>query len=392
MLALEGIKVLDLTRVLSGPYCAMMMADMGADVMKIEPPGLGDDSRAFGPYVNGESAYYMSLNRNKRSMVLDFKNPKHKEVFLEMVKEADIVIENYRPGTMEKLGLGYKEVLSKINPRLIYLEISGFGATGPYMKKPAYDVVVQAMGGIMSITGADGGEPTRVGASIGDVAAGIFGYGAAMTALYTRTITGKGQAIDVSMLDCQVAMLENAISRYQTTGIAPGPIGNRHPSITPFVDFKAKDGKVIVGVANQKLWKLYTDLIGRPDLFDDPRFATNLDRTNNVEALFEQLRPEMEKRTVDEWIAALEEKGIPCAPINDMARICNDPQVKAREMLVELEHPVAGKMQVPGIPMKFSETPGAIRTAAPLLNHDIYEILNDLLGWDEATAKEKLGE
>lgn len=390
MLALEGIKVLDLTRVLSGPYCTMMMADMGADVMKIEPPGLGDDSRAFGPYVGKESAYYMSLNRNKRSMVLDFKNEKHKAVFLEMVKKADIVVENYRPGTMEKLGLGYNEVLSKINPRLIYLEISGFGATGPYKRKPAYDVVVQAMGGIMSITGPDGGDPTRVGASIGDVAAGIFGYGAAMTALYARTITGRGQAIDISMLDCQVAMLENAIARYQVTGVSPTPIGNRHPSITPFTDFEAKDGKIIVGVANQKLWKLYTDLIGRPELFEDPRFVTNLDRTNNVKELFIELAPEMKKRTVDEWIAALEEKGIPCAPINNMERICKDPQVKSRDMLVEVEHPVAGKQLVPGIPMKFSDTPGAIRKSAPLLNHDLYDILNDFLGWDKETVDQNL--
>lgn len=390
MLALEDIKVLDLTRVLSGPYCTMMMADMGADVMKIEPPGLGDDSRAFGPYVGKESAYYMSLNRNKRSMVLDFKNEKHKAVFLEMVKKADIVVENYRPGTMEKLGLGYNDVLSKINPRLIYLQISGFGATGPYKRKPAYDVVVQAMGGIMSITGPDGGDPTRVGASIGDVAAGVFGYGAAMTALYSRTVTGKGQAIDISMLDCQVAMLENAIARYQVTGESPQPIGNRHPSITPFTDFEAKDGKVIVGVANQKLWKLYTDLIGRPELFDDPKFATNLDRTNNVKELLVQLIPEMKKRTVDEWITALEEKGIPCAPINNMERICKDPQVKARDMLVEVVHPVAGKQLVPGIPMKFSETPGAIRISAPLLNHDLYDILHDFLGWDKETVDSRL--
>lgn len=390
MLPLEGIKVLDLTRVLSGPYCAMMMADMGADVMKIEPPGIGDDSRAFGPYVNNESAYYMSLNRNKRSMVLDFKNAKHKEVFLEMVKKVDFVIENYRPGTMEKLGLGYKEVLSKINPKLIYVEISGFGATGPYMKKPAYDVVVQAMGGIMSITGEDGGNPTRVGASIGDVAAGIFGFGAAMTALYVRTITGRGQAIDISMLDCQVAMLENAIARYQVNGTSPGPIGNRHPSITPFTDFEAKDGKIIIGVANQKLWKTYTDLIGRPDLFDHPKFATNPLRTDNVKELFDQLRPEMRKKTVDEWMQVFSDAGIPCAPINNMERLCKDPQVLSRNMLVELEHPVAGKMRVPGIPLKLSETPGAIRTPAPTLNHDIYDILHDMFGWDKETCDAKL--
>ena len=233
MKALENLVVLDLTRVLAGPYSAMMMGDFGANIIKIEQPGVGDDSRAFGPFVGKESAYYMSLNRNKRSMTLNFKEQGARDLFKEMVKKADVVLENYRPGTMEKFGLGY-DVLKEINPNLIYAACSGFGETGPYKLKPAYDIIVQAMGGIMSITGPEGGEPTRVGASVGDIIAGLFTTIGVSMALYHRAMTGEGQKIDVSMLDCQVAVLENAISRFLVNGEIPGPIGNRHPSITPF--------------------------------------------------------------------------------------------------------------------------------------------------------------
>src|SRR5574344_876869 len=278
---LKGLQVLDLTRVLSGPYATMMLADFGANVIKIEPPKVGDDSRAFTPFVGKESAYYMSLNRNKRSMCLDFKNAKHVEVFKEMVANADMVVENYRPGTMEKFGLSYDE-LKKIKPDLIYVACSGFGRTGPYTRKPAYDVVVQAMGGIMSITGEEGGAPTRVGASIGDVAAGIFTVIGALLALVHRNKTGEGQLVDVSMMDCQVAILENAVARYVTTGVIPGPLGNRHPSITPFSSFAAKDGSVIIGAGNDRLWTKLCNTMNRPDLLVDERFTSNGLRTKNV--------------------------------------------------------------------------------------------------------------
>lgn len=387
---LQGVKVLDLTRVLAGPYCTMLLADFGADVYKIETPGVGDDSRAFGPFIGKESAYYMSLNRNKRSMCMNMKDEKHKAVFIEMVKKADVVVENYRPGTMEKFGLGY-DVLKEINPGIIYVECSGFGRTGPYRLKPAYDVVVQAMGGIMSITGAEGGEPTRVGASIGDVAAGLFSAIGCLMALYHKQKTGEGQLVDVAMLDCQVAMLENAIARYYTTGESPAPIGNRHPSITPFAAFPAKDGNVIIGCGNQKLWVGMCELFNKPEWIDDPRFATNGDRTANVKELMELMNEVTKTKTVDEWLPLLEAKGLPCAPINDMARITKDPSILEREMLVELEHPIAGKMTVPGCPIKMSATPGSIRKHAPLLGADINEMLDDLLGWDEATIKEKMG-
>ncbi|SDF20758.1 CaiB/BaiF CoA transferase family protein [Sporolituus thermophilus] len=379
MKPLQGVVVLDLTRVLAGPYAAMMMADFGANVIKIEPPGVGDDSRAFGPFVGKESAYFMSLNRNKRSMTLNLKHSEARELFKEMVKKADVVLENYRPGTMEKFGLGYDD-LKKINPRIIYAACSGFGHSGPYMDKPAYDVIVQAMGGIMSITGQENGEPTRVGASIGDITAGLFTMIGVMMALYHRSITGEGQKVDVGMLDCQVAILENAIARYLTSGIVPKPLGNRHPSITPFEAFTAKDGYVIVGAGNDRLWEKLCNLIGRPDLVADERFVTNAKRTQNVKELKVILDDVFSAKTVDEWLKELEEAGIPCGPINTIDRVINDPQVQAREMIVETDHPVAGKIKMAGVPIKMSATPGAVERPAPLLGQHTEEILAEVLG------------
>ena len=387
MKPLKNLVVLDLTRVLAGPYSAMMMGDFGANIIKIEQPGVGDDSRAFGPFVGKESAYYMSLNRNKRSMTLNFKEQGARDLFKEMVKKADVVLENYRPGTMEKFGLGY-DVLKEINPNLIYAACSGFGETGPYKLKPAYDIIVQAMGGIMSITGPEGGEPTRVGASVGDIIAGLFTTIGVSMALYHRAMTGEGQKIDVSMLDCQVAVLENAISRYLVNGEIPGPIGNRHPSITPFEGFTASDGYVIVGAGNDRLWKKLCELLGKPELTTDPRFVTNGDRTNNQKALKPILDSVFKTKTIDAWLVVLEEAGIPCAPINTVDRVLKDPQIKARNMIVEVEHPVAGKMHIPGVPIKMSQTPGTVEKAAPLLGQHTEEILSEMLGYDNAKVQE----
>ncbi len=384
---LQDIVVLDLSRVLAGPYSSMMMADYGATMVKIEPPEVGDDSRAFGPFVGKESAYFMSLNRNKRSMTLNLKEPAAKELFRELVKKADVVLENYRPGTMEKFGLGYDE-LKKINPKIIYAACSGFGQTGPYVHKPAYDIVVQAMGGIMSVTGPEGGEPTRVGASVGDIIAGLFTTIGVMMALFHRDRTGEGQKVDVGMLDCQVAVLENAISRYLVSGEIPQPIGNRHPSITPFAGFTASDGHIIVGAGNDRLWEKLCKLINRCDLLENELFATNLKRTQNVNALKEILDAEFKVKTIDEWMEALEAAGVPCAPINTVDKIINDPQIKAREMIVELEHPVAGHMRVPGVPIKLSATPGSVDTPAPLLGQHTEELLHELLG----LSKEQVAE
>lgn len=379
MKSLENLVVLDLTRVLAGPYASMMLADFGANVIKIEAPKVGDDSRAFGPFVGKESAYFMSLNRGKRSMTLNLKDPKAKEIFKDLVKKADVVLENYRPGTMEKLGLGY-DVLKEINPKIIYTACSGFGHTGPYSAKPAYDVIVQGMGGIMSITGQENGEPTRVGASVGDVTAGLFATIGTMMALYTREVTGIGQKVDVAMLDCQVAILENAIARYVTSGVAPQPIGNRHPSITPFEAFKAKDGYIIIAVGNDRLWASFCDLIGKPEMIEDERFLTNPARTKNQKALKDILDTVFPAKTVDEWIAALDEAGIPCGPINTIDRVMNNVQVQARDMIVETNHPVAGKVKMAGVPIKMSETPGSVETAAPMLGQHTEEILSEMLG------------
>jgi len=327
----------------------------------------------------------MSLNRNKRSIVLNLKDPEHVEVFKELVKWADVLLENYRPGTMEKFGLGY-EALKEINPKLVYAATSGFGDSGPYRLKPAYDVVVQAMGGVMSITGAEGGEPTRVGASIGDITAGIFTAFGVSTALLLREKTGVGQKLDIGMLDCQVAILENAIARYVTTGVAPGPIGNRHPSITPFAPFTASDGYVVVGAGNDRLWTRLCEIIGTPELIEDPRFLTNGDRTTNVKELTPLLDKAFSVRTIDEWITALEDAGLPCAPINTVDRVVNDPQIAAREMIVEVDHPVAGPLKMPGVPVKFLDTPGDVHSPAPLLGQHTSEVLQEILAWDAAKA------
>lgn len=386
MKPLENIVVLDLSRVLAGPYCTMMLADFGANIIKIEPPEVGDDSRAFGPFIGKESVYYMSLNRNKRSITLNFKEQEAKDLFKEMVKKADIVVENYRPGTMEKFGLGY-DVLKEINPKIIYAACSGFGHSGPYMDKPAYDIVVQAMGGIMSITGPEGGEPCRVGASVGDIIAGMFTAYGIMTALFHRSLTGVGQKVDVGMLDCQVAVLENAMARYLSSGVVPKPAGTRHPSITPFESYTAKDGYVIVGAGNDKLWEKLCNLLGREDLIADERFKTNAKRTENVKQLKTIFDDTFSKKTIQEWIDKLEEAGIPCAPINTVDKVINDPQVNYRNMIVETEHPVAGKIKMAGVPIKMSETPGAVEQPAPLLGQHTEDILKEFLNLTSEQVK-----
>ncbi len=379
MKPLADIVVLDLTRVLAGPYASMILADFGADVIKIETPVSGDDSRAFGPFIGEESAYFMSLNRGKRSMTLNLKTHTGAEILQTMVKKADVIMENYRPGTMEKFALGYED-LKKVNPKIIYAACSGFGHTGPYSQKPAYDVIVQGMGGIMSITGHENGEPTKVGASIGDITAGLFTAIGILLALHHREKTGEGQKVDVSMLDCQVAILENAIARYLTSGLVPQPLGNRHPSITPFESFRAKDGFLIIAIGNDKLWEKFCNLIERADLLEDARFCNNPNRTQNQKELSAILHSVFTAKTVEEWIKELETAGIPCGPIQNVVQILNDPQVNQREMIVETEHPIAGRVKMAGVPIKLSKTPGAVQEPAPLLGQHTEEILSGILG------------
>lgn len=386
---LEGIKVLDLTRVLAGPYCTMILGDLGADIIKVEMPGVGDDSRHFGPYVKGESAYFMSLNRNKRSLVLDLKKQEGKDILKDLITKVDVVVENFRPGTMEKLGLGY-DVLKEINPKIIYAAASGFGHSGPYSLKPAYDGVVQAMGGIMSITGEKGGKPTRVGPSIGDIAAGLFTCIGVLAALTNRNKSGEGQKVDVAMLDCQVAILENAIARYVVTNEPPKPAGNRHTSIVPFEPFDTSDGEIMIAVGNDNIWSRFCKVTGLEDLIEDERFSVNPKRNENYDILRPLIAEKIETKTTGQWQVIFDDAGVPNGPINFMDKVLEDPQVIARDMIVEVEHPVAGHLKMPGIPIKMSETPGAILKPAPMLGQHSEEILKEVAGLsDEQIEKLK---
>jgi CoA:oxalate CoA-transferase len=388
---LEGLKVLDLTRVLAGPYCTMLLGDLGADIIKVEMPGTGDDSRHFGPYQNGESAYFMSLNRNKRSMTLNLKNEQGKSLLKELVKQVDVIIENFRPGTMEKLGLGY-DTLKTINPKLIYAASSGFGHSGPYSKKPAYDGVVQAMGGIMSITGEKDGKPMRVGPSIGDIAAGLFTAIGVLAALNHKNETGIGQKVDVAMLDCQVAMLENAIARYVVTKEVPKPAGNRHTSIVPFEPFETMDSQLVVAAGNDGIWKRFCAVAGLEDIVDDERFATNPNRNKNYDELRPLVAEQMKKRTTEEWGSILDDAGVPNGPINYVDKVLENEQVKARDMIVEVDHPVAGPLKMPGVAIKMSHTPGAIERCAPLLGEHNKELLKEFFDYTDEDVDKMIAE
>ncbi len=374
---LQGIKVVDLTRVLAGPFCTMTLSDLGAEIIKIEKPGTGDDSRAFGPHLNGESAYFMSINRGKKSLTLDLKAEQGREVFLKLIEKADVVVENFKPGVMKKLGLSYENLI-KINPRLIYCASSGFGQTGPYSSRPAYDLIIQGMGGLMSITGPDASQPTKVGSSIADIFAGVFSAIGILSALYNRTVTGRGQMVDVAMLDCMVAILENAIARFTGSGIDPVPIGNRHPSIAPFTSVKTSDGYINIACGNDQLWNKLCEIIGRPEFAADPRFVTNRSRCDYMPELLPLLNEAMCGQTSAAWLQKLEAGHVPAGPINTISQVLSDPQVLARNMLLELTHPVAGLVKIPGSPIKLSETPAEIKAPAPVLGQHNEEILASL--------------
>lgn len=386
---LEGIKVLDLTRVLAGPYCTMILGDFGANVIKVEMPEIGDDARHFGPFINDESAYFMSLNRNKRSITLNLKDPKGKDILKKMAVEVDVIVENFRPGTMEKLGLGY-EVLKEINPRIIYATSTGYGYSGPYSNRPAYDGVVQAMGGIMSITGEAGGKPTRVGPSIGDIASGLFVTIGILAALTSRNQTGMGQMVDVAMLDCQVSMLENAIARYVVTKEVPKPEGNRHPSIVPFEPFETLDGEIMIAVGNDGIWARFCQAVDLEELIEDELFSTNSKRHDNYGELRPLIAEKLKGKSMEAWQRIFDAAAVPNGPINTIDKVMENEQVIAREMIVEVDHPVAGALKMPGIPIKLSGTPGEIKTASPLLGEHSEEILKEMMGLtDEEIEKLK---
>jgi crotonobetainyl-CoA:carnitine CoA-transferase CaiB-like acyl-CoA transferase len=379
MKPLDGIKVLDLTRVLAGPYCTMLLADMGADVVKVERPGAGDDTRAFGPpFVNGESAYFMSINRNKRSLTLNLKEDKARQILRQLLETIDVVVENFRPGTMESFGFGY-EAVHDFNPGLVFCSISGYGHTGPDADLPGYDLIIQGEGGAASLTGDTEGPPYKVGNSQADIVAGMMAFQGILLALLARNQSGTGQKIDISMLDCQVAMLTYQAGIYFATGESPTRLGNQHPTITPYETYRCKDGFINLACGNDNMWRTFCRVIGQEEWTEDPRFRTNADRVGHRRQLAALLEPVILQKTTQEWIDQLRQNGLPCGPIQTVGQVCEDPQVIARDMIVPLDHPTAGPIRVTGVPIKLSDTPGEVHSAPPTLGQHTTEVLGDWL-------------
>ena len=381
---LNGIRILDLTQVLFGPFATMLLCDMGAEVIKIERPEVGDIARGNGPVVRGVSTYFLSLNRGKKSVTLNLTTEEGVAAFLKLAKTSDILVENFTPGTMEKLGLSY-ETVKEQNPAIIYVAGSGFGQYGPYAGKPAFDVIIQAMGGIMSITGEESGPPMRPGVSYGDIAAGLFLCIATLAALQERHVSGQGQFVDISMLDSQITVQENAFVRYLNTGEVPHALGTRHPVITPFQVFPTSDGYIAValrgGIKDQ--WPLFCAAIDRVDIIDDPRFEDGWQRTQNYKQLEPILSEVMKTRTTQEWIEELEQARIPCGPVNTIEQAANDPQIAARDMILKVRHPEAGTFSVVNTPFKFSRTPCKAEQASPELGEHTHDVLSQLLGMND---------
>lgn len=373
---LSGVTVIDLSRILAGPYCTFLMAEMGARVIKVEPPKGGDDARAYGPFVNGKSTYFASVNRGKESIALDLKKDEDRAIFEKLLAKADVVVENFRPGTMEKLGFGW-DTLHKKFPKLIYASASGFGHTGPNSKDPAYDMVMQGMGGIMSITGNEGQPPSRVGMSIGDMGAGLYTAVAVNAALLHREKTGESTKVDIAMFDCQLALLENAIMRYTVEGEIPGPLGARHPTITPFQAFKTKDGALIIAAGNDSLFVKTCDALSLAGLASSPDYKTNALRLKHHKELEHAIESVLKGNTTSHWLELLGKAGIPCGPINNVAQAISHPQVAARNMLVEVPDGSGGTLKLAGNPLKMSAfADPKTRRAAPDLDADRAAILH----------------
>lgn len=379
---LSGITVLDLTRVLSGPYCTMVLADLGARVIKVEHPGKGDDTRHWGPpFLGAESAYFLSINRNKESVTLDFKHPQGRDVLERLLDRADVLVENFKPGTLDRAGLSWDAVRVR-RPRLVYASISGYGQTGPRRSEPGYDAVIQAEGGLMSVTGEGTGPAYRLGVAISDIVAGLFTAQGVMAALYAREHTGQGQRVDIGMLDTTAALLTYQAGNFFATGHAPGRLGNRHPTIAPYETFPTADGEIVVAVGNDAIWRRFCPAIGRPDLADDPKFRTNKDRLTNYGELRPLLEAVIATRTRADWTTRFHAASVPCGSVRDVAEVLADPQLQAREMIGTLPHATLGPTRVINTPIKLSQTPGSLRTAPPTLGQHTDAVLAEL-GYDQ---------
>lgn len=388
MRPLDNIRILDITRALAGPYCTMMLGDLGADVIKVERPGSGDETRGWGPpFVGkpygpypGESAYFIAANRNKRSLTVNIQRPEGQQIIHQLAGISDVLVENYRTGDLDKLGLGYANLHEKF-PRLIYCSVSGYGRTGPYADRPGYDAVIQGEGGMMSITGPVAGPPSRVGIPITDITSGMFAATAILAALRARDITGEGQLVDISLFDAHIALLTNVASNYLVGGEPPRRLGNAHPNLVPYDSFSARDGWFVLGVANEKQWGLLCKMLNRQDMKTDERFASNGKRVTNRVALVEELNRTFAQRDVDDWLADLVKAGLPCGRINSIPQVFEHPQAQAREMTLESDHPTAGTVRLPGFPYKLSQTPADIHRPPPLLGEHTEQVLTGLLGY-----------
>src|SRR3972149_8791460 len=388
MRPLNNIRILDITRALAGPYCTMILGDLGADVIKVERPDSGDESRgwgppfigeSYGPYP-GESAYFIAANRNKRSLTVNIQSPEGQKIIRQLACISDVLVENYRSGVLDQMGLGYPD-LHKLCPKLIYCSISGYGRTGPFAERPGYDAILQAEGGMMSITGPVDGPPSRVGIPIIDITSGMFAATAILAALHARDLMGDGQLVDISLFDSHIALLANVASNYLIGGEPPRRLGNAHPNLVPYEAFSARDGWFILGAANERQWGLLCDMLGRPDMKTDSRFVTNGDRFASRDTLVDELNETFSQRDVNDWLADLIKAGLPCGPINSLPEVFAHPQAQARDTTLVSEHPTAGMVRLTGFPYKFSQTPAEIHRPPPLLGGHTEEVLTSLLAY-----------